>query len=224
VQAMAATFSEAHSLGWPNLSASCAGRGGATSKALSASDLELHRPALMGYAKRALRNATDAEDAVQDTLMAAVRAPDSFAGRSSLTSWLHGILKHKIMDIFRRKSRETALDEVPEREWLVDDDAAFTPAGGWREEPASWGDPEATLARRDFFQVLEGCIACLPERAARVFTLREIMELEVDEICDVLGITPNHCFVTLCRARMKLRVLLEERWFSPQTVARNGFG
>jgi len=221
VQAMAAAFSEPHSLGGPNPTADCAGRERATSKALCASDLEWHRPALMRYAKRALRNATDAEDAVQDTLMAAVQAPDSFAGRSSLTSWLHGILKHKIMDVFRRQSRETALDDVPEREWLIDDDAPFAPDGSWRESPSSWGDPEATLARREFFQVLESCIACLPERAARVFKMRELMELEVDEICDVLEITPNHCFVTLHRARMKLRALLDERWFSLQTAPRN---
>jgi len=221
VQAVAATFSEPHSLGWPNPPAGCAGRGRATSKPLSASDLESHRSALMRYAKRALRNAADAEDAVQDTLMAAVQAPDTFAGRSSLTSWLHGILKHKIMDIFRRQSRETALDAVPEREWLVDEDVLFAPDGSWREAPSSWGDPEAALARRDFLQVLESCIACLPERAACVFKMREILELEVDEICDVLGITRNLCFVTLHRARMKLRALLEERWFSPRTAARN---
>jgi RNA polymerase sigma-70 factor (ECF subfamily) len=218
---MAATSSEPQLLGWPNPPAGYAGQGRATSKALCASNLELHRSALMRYAKRALRNAADAEDAVQDTLMAAVQAPDSFAGRSSLTSWLHGILKHKIMDIFRRESRESALDEDPEREWLVDDHALFTPDGSWRESPSSWGNPEAALARRDFFQVLENCIACLPERAARVFKMREIMELKVDEICDVLGITPNHCFVTLHRARMKLRALLDERWFSLQTAARN---
>lgn len=218
MQAMAATFSGPHSLGRPNLSTGYADRGRAASKGLCASDLESHRPALMGYAKRALRNAADAEDAVQDALMAAMQAPDSFAGRSSLISWLHGILKHKIMDIFRRKSRETALDEVPEHEWLVDGDSPFTPDGSWRESPASWGDPEATLVRRDFFQVLESCIACLPERAARVFTLREIMEIEVDEICDLLGITPNHCFVMLHRSRMRLRTLLEQRWFALQTA------
>jgi RNA polymerase sigma-70 factor (TIGR02943 family) len=218
VQAMAATFSEPHSLGWPNLSGGYGERGRATPKALRASDLESHRSALTSYAKRALRNAADAEDAVQDTLMAAMQAPDSFAGRSSITSWLHGILKHKIMDIFRRKSRETALDELPEREWLADADAVFTPVGSWREAPASWGSPEAALAQRDFFRVLEGCIACLPEHAARVFTMREIMELDVDEICDALDITPNYCFVTLHRARMKLRALLQERWFSLQAL------
>jgi RNA polymerase sigma-70 factor (TIGR02943 family) len=221
VQAMTATFSEPRSLGWLNLSAGYSDQRRATSEAVCAGNLESHRPALMSYAKRALRNAADAEDAVQETLMAAMQGPESFAGRSSLTSWLYGILKHKIIDIFRRKSRETTFDAAPENEWLADGDALFAPDGSWRESPADWGDPEAALARRDFFQVLESCIACLPERTARIFTLREIMELEVAEICDMLGITPNHCFVTLHRARMKLRALLEERWFALQTAARN---
>lgn len=218
MQAMTATPSEPRSAGWLNPSAGHADLGRATCEAPCASSLESHRSALMSYAKRALRNAADAEDAVQDTLMAAMRAPDSFAGRSSPTSWLRGILKHKIIDIFRRKSRETAIDPVPDRECLVDGDSLFAPDGSWRESPADWGDPEVVLARRDFFQVLESCIACLPEHAARIFTLREVMELEVAEICDLLGITPTHCFVTLHRARMKLRALLEERWFALQST------
>jgi RNA polymerase sigma-70 factor (ECF subfamily) len=170
---------------------------------------------------RALRNFADAEDVVQDTLTAAMESPDSFSGRSSLMTWLHGILKHKIIDIFRRRSRETALDDVPEREWQSDSDALFAADGHWNEAPASWGNPEAALACRDFFQVLEGCIASLPKSYARVFTMREVMELEVSAICDALGISPNNCLVMLHRARMKLRVLLEQRWFAPQASTRN---
>ena len=219
MQAMAATLPRPHSLGWQNLSVLRPDRGQGASTTLCAGVLESHRPALMGYARRALHNAADAEDAVQDTLMAAIQAPDSFAGRSSLTSWLHGILKHKIMDIFRRRSRETALDEVPEREWLTDDDAPFAADGGGLESQARWGDPEVALARRDFLRVLESCMACLPERTARIFTLREIMELEVDEICAMFDMTANSCFVTLHRARLKLRTLLAERSFAPQPSA-----
>lgn len=170
---------------------------------------------------RALRNAADVEDVVQETLTAAIESPHNFAGRSSLKTWLHGILKHKIIDTFRRQARETALDEVSERECQGDSDALFAPDGRWREPPASWGSPEAALAQRDFFRVLEGCIACLPESAARVFTMREVMDLEVSEICHALGISPNHCFVLLHRARMKLRVLLEQRWFALPASARN---
>lgn len=183
---------------------------------LRAAELESHRPALKRYAMRALRNAADAEDMVQETLAAALASPDGFGGRSSKLTWLIGILKHKIVDTYRRQTRETPLDETLDSDALDDSDALFTPAGHWREAPANWGNPEVALAQRDFLQVLEECIASLPERMARAFTMREVLELEISEICDALDISPNNCFVMLHRARMRLRLLLEQRWFGPQ--------
>jgi RNA polymerase sigma-70 factor (TIGR02943 family) len=179
-------------------------------------DLEAYRPALLRYARRAMRNTADAEDVVQATLLAALSAPESFGGRSSPRTWLHGILKHKIMDVFRRQAREPLRESQPEHELRDETEALFSADGHWREAPAAWGDPEAALVQREFHAVLDDCIASLPRTAARVFTMRELMELEVAEICEVLDITPNNCFVLLHRARMKLRVLLEQRWFAVQ--------
>jgi RNA polymerase sigma-70 factor (ECF subfamily) len=182
-------------------------------------DLEAVRPALLRFARRALRNAADAEDVVQETLAAAIASPEAFGERSSRMTWLMGILKHKIVDVYRRRGREVSLDDGPGADGLDDSDALFTAAGHWREAPASWGSPETALAQRDFLQVLEDCIACLPERMARAFTMREVLELEVGEICAALGISENHCFVMLHRARMRLRGLLEQRWFALPAAA-----
>lgn len=184
-------------------------------------DLESHRPGLTRYAMRMLRNPADAQDAVQETLAAAMAEADAFTGRSSPKTWLYGILKHKIVDIFRRQAREPALADLPGGESLEDLEALFAPDDRWREPPADWGNPEALLQQRDFLQVVEACVACLPERTARVFTMREVMELDVSEICDALGISPSHCFVLLHRARLKLRVLLEEHWFAARASAPN---
>ncbi|HEU5297844.1 MAG TPA: sigma-70 family RNA polymerase sigma factor [Burkholderiaceae bacterium] len=184
-------------------------------------DLESSRPALLRYARRALRNPADAEDVVQETLAAAFASPDAFDGRSSRMTWLMAILKHKIVDIYRRQAREAPLDDTPDTDGPDDGDVLFTPAGHWREPPANWGNPDAALAQRDFMHVLEGCIACLPERMARAFKMRELMELEVSEICTVLDVSSNHCFVMLHRARMRLRQLLEERWFALPAASRN---
>lgn len=179
-------------------------------------DLERHRRALTSYARRALRNAADAEDAVQSTLAAALEAPESFAGRSSAQTWLTGILKHKIIDVFRHRARESVGETPIDDELLDESETLFTADGHWQVTPTSWGNPEAALASREFFEVLEACIACLPKHTARVFTMREMMGLEVNEICDVLGISANSCYVTLHRARLKLRSLLEQRWFAVQ--------
>jgi RNA polymerase sigma-70 factor (TIGR02943 family) len=220
MQPAAATVFDADIAARACLAAACGGSA-RTSQRLHPIDLESYRPGLTRYALRMLRNAADAQDAVQDTLAAAVTAPDAFAGRSSPKTWLYGILKHKIIDTFRRQARETVLADLSGGESQGDIEALFAPDGRWREPPAHWGSPEVMLQQRDFLEVLEACIACLPERAAKVFTMREVMELEVDEICGVLGISANHCFVMLHRARLKLRALLEERWFAAQASAPN---
>jgi len=189
---------------------------------LQPADLEHHRTALMRYAQRRMRNRADAEDAVQETLIAALTARDGFAGQASVATWLHGILKHKIVDIHRRQARETLLDAEAVLELADEVDAMFTPAGAWREAPPSWGNPEAALDRRDFRRVLESCLEGLPAACARAFRMRELMELETPEICAALGITEDNCYVMLHRARMRLRALLERRWFAGAAGARGG--
>jgi RNA polymerase sigma-70 factor (TIGR02943 family) len=183
-------------------------------------DLEAHRSTLTKYARRWLRSEADVEDVVQDTLVAALASPHSYAGHSTPKTWLHGILKHKIVDTYRRQAREPVCEAPAEDELLDDVNGLFTPDGRWRDAPTSWGDPEAALDRREFHDVLEGCLACLPKNAARVFQLREVMGLEVSEICSVLGISSDNCYVMLHRARLRLRTLLEQRWFAVPSSAQ----
>jgi RNA polymerase sigma-70 factor (ECF subfamily) len=183
----------------------------AASRVLRPSDLEAFRPALTSYARRCLCNAADVEDVVQDTLAAAMET-DGFSGRSAASTWLHGILKHKIVDVYRRQARMPLLAATPEGQGPDETDALFNPDGSWRVAPAPWPSPEAALERRQFLAVLDGCLDQLPRATARAFLMREMMGLEVAEICEVLGVSANHCGVMLFRARMRLRVLLERHW------------
>jgi RNA polymerase sigma-70 factor, ECF subfamily len=187
-------------------------------------ELDKHRPHLIKFAMGQLRNATYAEDVVQETLVAAVQGADRFAGQSSVRTWLIGILKHKIMDHFRRQSREAPLPDLDEETTLEDLDARFKSDGHFLENPAhvagaDWGDPEATLSQSRFFEVLEECMARLPPNTARVFNLREIMGMETDEICKEVGITATNCWVLLYRARMALRECLQAKWFAGERRA-----
>jgi len=166
-----------------------------------------------------LRNASHAEDVVQETLVAAVQGADRFAGQSSVRTWLIGILKHKIMDHFRRQSREAPLAALEEETSLDDLDARFKPDGHFLENPAlvpgaDWGDPDAALSQSRFFEVLEECMGRLPQNTARVFNMREIMGMDTEEICKELGITPTNSWVLLYRARMSLRECLQSKWFA----------
>ena len=177
-------------------------------------DLEKHRPVLLRFAMLQLRNQAQAEDAVQETLMAAIRGAKDFAGKSSVRTWLVGILKHKIIDLIRRTSRERPLDLPDEETSLEDFDALYREDGHYASMPAEWGDPEAALSQRKFFETLERCLEGLPKNAARVFMMREVMGIGTDEICKELAITATNCWVLLYRARMSLRACLEERWFA----------
>jgi RNA polymerase sigma-70 factor (ECF subfamily) len=178
-------------------------------------ELERHRRYLLRVAQLQLRDTDAAEDAVQETLVAALAARDGFTGRSSVKTWLTGILKHKIVDAIRQRQRQPVVVASFDDETDLDDfDPLFKDNGAWQAPPADWGDPENALSRQEFMSVMEICLEKLPPNTARVFMMREVMELDTDEICKELTITANNLWVILYRARMSLRECLERNWFS----------
>lgn len=184
-----------------------------------ATQVQALRPQLLRFARAQLRNDAWAEDAVSDTLLAALEKPQAFAGASQLKTWLVGILKHKLIDQLRRHTREATLTSDDDEADL--DDLLFAADGHWREAPKDWGDPEHALREREFFQVLEACVQHLPGVQGRVFMMREWLELETEEICKELSITPTNLWVLLHRARLRLRDCLQSRWFNgraPETA------
>jgi RNA polymerase sigma-70 factor (ECF subfamily) len=178
---------------------------------LEQAELATHRPSLMRFALQHLRNRAQAEDAVQDTLLAALEGARRFAGESSVRTWLMGILRHKILDCFRREGREVRLEGCDDDAEAID--RLFLENGHFRKPPADWGDPEAALGRREFFEALERGLERLPAKTARAFHLREVMGLSTEEICQTLGVSAQNCWIMLYRARMSLRQSLEEHCF-----------
>ena len=181
--------------------------------------LEAMRPQLVRFAQLQLRNEALAEDAVQDALMAVLEKPDSFRGQSSLRTYVTGILKFKIIDSLRLASRERQVDTIDDESDDDALDALFAADGHTREMPRQWGDPDATLEQKDFFRVLELCLDKLPAQAARVFMMREWLELETDEICKELAISASNLWVILYRARLRLRECLDLNWFGNRPAA-----
>lgn len=175
--------------------------------------LEVMRPLLVRFAQLQIRNQALAEDAVQDALIAVLEKPDRFAGQSSLRTYVTGILKFKIIDCLRASSRERQIDTIDDQSEDDAIDALFLADGHTREQPMAWGDPDATLEQKDFFKVLEVCLEKLPAKTARIFMMREWLELETDEICKELAITTSNAWVLLYRARMRLRECLDLNWF-----------
>ncbi len=174
-----------------------------------------NRDYLMRFARLQLRNEAWAEDAVSETVLAALSKPQSFGNRSQLKTWLVGILKHKVVDTLRHHSRE-----ISGIEGFGDEDAdpleylGFRADGHFSQKPADWGDPQQQLNSRQFIEVLQACTDKLPAKQGRLFLMREWLELSCDEICKELNLTPTNLYVQLHRARLRLRECLELNWFA----------
>lgn len=175
------------------------------------------RSDLVRFATLQLRDSSLAEDVVQETLLAAEQGIGSFAGRSSIKTWVYAILKHKIIDTLRTRHRETPISQVG---GASDDtgelDNLFDQRGFWATEhrPHRWSDPEESLQQQQFWRIFELCLDVLPQRTAQVFSMREMLGLDTEEICKELSISTSNCWVILHRARMGLRQCLEEHWFN----------
>jgi RNA polymerase sigma-70 factor (ECF subfamily) len=176
-----------------------------------------HRTYLMRFARLQLRNDAWAEDAVSETMLAALSKPQTFSNRSQLKTWLVGILKHKVIDMIRLNSREIAVpDSDSGNESDEFDKLTFQADGHFVEAPNDWGDPHKTLQQNQFFQVLDICMEKLPPALGRVFLMREWLELSCDEVCKELSVTPTNLYVQLHRARLRLQECLNINWFGKQ--------
>ena len=184
-----------------------------SSTQVKSDELEAHRSSLFKFAMLQLRNEAQAEDAVQETMLAAMQGAERFTGNSSVRTWLTGILKHKVLDQIRKSSRERTSEVVYDEDSSGDFDELFDERGAHAEKPAEWGSPEAALSQKKFFEVLERCMEGLPKNTARIFAMREIMGLDTGEICKETGISATNCGVLLYRARTALRLCLDQRWF-----------
>ena len=173
---------------------------------------------MLKFARLQLRDDAAAEDAVQESLAAALSGQKQFNNLAQIKTWVFAILKNKIVDIIRERVRSPgtaiAVDEIPEDAY----DDLFNEKGYWQEDarPSSWGDPESSFSSQQFWQIFEICLTRLPENTARVFMMREMLGFETEEICKELAISSTNCWVVLHRARMGLRLCLDERWFNSE--------
>ena len=175
--------------------------------------LEDMRAPLYKYARLHLSHHEDAEDCVQDVMLAFWNKPAQFEGRASLKTYLFGILKNKVADRLRGRYRDkaTSFDDV-----MNDDfDVLFDERGHWQsdEAVAIWGEPEGDLQTRQFLAVLDICLDKLPEKMATVFSMKEFMEMGADEICQHLGVSKDLYWQCMSRARKSIQLCLTHRWF-----------
>ncbi len=165
----------------------------------------------------------EAEDAVQEALAGALKNADAFARRAALKTWVFAILKHKIADSLRRKQQLYQASPLlrDDQDEAAEDALRFDGKGRWHrsERPQHWQQPEQTVEDAHFWRTFDACLNGLPEKQARLFMMREFIELSSNEICHNEAISQSNLHVILYRARLRLRDCLDSRWFSPESAS-----
>ena len=191
----------------------------ASAPGVSAEALIALRADMMRFANLQLRHAEAAEDLVQEAIEAALRHASSFAGQSTLKTWVFAILRNRIIDHLRQAKRTVPMSSLVEdsEDWQERLETLFNERGGWRDEarPAAWPNPEQAMQNRQFWLVFEACLTHLPAQTGRVFMMREFLGFESVEICTQLGLSTSNCHVILHRARLKLRGCMDAGWGRP---------
>lgn len=167
--------------------------------------------ALFRYTMVRVKDAAIAAEIVQTTLLAALQAQSTFAGKSSEKSWLFGILKHKIMDHFRslknQRTYEVTLDGDADPY-----DNAYDEHGNWISPPRNWEmDPEKAVENAQLLGALNDCLEGLSEKFRNIFIMKEIEGLSSEDICKEMGIQPTNLWVIMHRARNQLKKCLEAK-------------
>ena len=173
------------------------------------------RQQMIKFAILQLASFQQAEDVVQEALTSAFQHVYSFTGRASFKTWVFAILKNKIVDMIRQKSRLVTMSELfKDEESELSIDELFDASGHWHkyEAPQAWQSPEEMVEQQEFWIIFDACLNHLPAKYAQVFMLREMIELSSDEICEKLELTVSHLNVLMYRSRTRLRECLENKW------------
>jgi len=154
---------------------------------------EAWRPRLLAAAERILRDPGEAEDAVQDALVAALRSLDRFRGEAQVSSWLYRItINCALMRLRSRRRRPaTSFEELPTTlAELADADALSA---------------EERLAFREEYAALGSAWAALPDPWRDALELRGVQELPIPEVAQRIGRSANATKMLVHRARERLR-------------------
>lgn len=188
-----------------------------------------HHRALIRMAMGYVADREVAEEVVQETWMAVIQGLDRFEGRSSLRTWIFGILIHKAKDRGVREKRHVTFSDFDagDSDEATVDPSRFTQsgewAGHWASPPQPWDDrtPEQLLASQQAVWAMNQAIEALPLSLKDVLILRDVEGLEVKEVCGLLNITETNLYVRLHRARERVRVAVEVFLEGPRGRCKN---
>lgn len=174
--------------------------------------VNLHGDYLYNYAYSRVQSKETSEDLVQETFISALKSINSFRGDSSELTWLIAILKRKVIDYYRKSSRKK---ETPASHFARPFQEDSDLEGHWILDrvPKDWDlNFEDPLRQTEFQDIMEICLAALPEKWKSVFVLRIMEEINSDDVCKEVGCSPSNLWVIMHRARLQLRECIENKW------------
>ena len=175
--------------------------------------LELYGDVLYRFALFRVQDSFAAEDLVQETFLAACVSHKNFSGKSTIKTWLTGILKHKILDYYRKRKPEQNDDDLDA--FAASSGSMFDEKEKWKIKPEDWKrDPKNVFERKELMAVITACIAELPTKLSLVYRMRELEGATTSEICERFETGESNCWVILHRARLLIRRCLEINWFT----------
>lgn len=157
-----------------------------------------------------------AEDVVQEAWLTCLRSLDRFEGRSSLKTWLFGILVNVARARRRKESRILPFASIfrrddSDRRRPTVDGSRFGSDGMWRDRPHGWDNiPESKVLGDETLQHVRSAIDALPAKQREVILLRDVAGFDAGEVSALLGISATNERVRLHRARAAVRQKLED--------------
>ncbi len=161
---------------------------------------------LVACAYARLRDEVEAEEAVQETFLAAVRKQDQYRGDAGLGAWLFGILKRKIIDQVRERNKQhRVLPERKDRSQAAEDNLS------WLHSIPDV-DVEDHMLMTELWQIVLHCLTTLSQDQADAFTLTVMDQMDTPAACRVLNVTESGFRVRLHRARLRLARCVSKKW------------
>ncbi len=173
--------------------------------------IDLYSDFLFNYTITRVSDRAIAQDLVSETFLAGLKSMKNFKGEASERTWLVSILKRKIIDHYRKINSKKGKAEV-----RMSYNSDTESEGDWLEERVA--DPydktaEDTIENTELGTAIQKCLSKLPEKQAKIFEMKTILNYETETICNELNITASNLWVIIHRARVSMASCLEKNWF-----------
>lgn len=173
----------------------------------------MHADYLYAFAITRIRDEEQARDLVQETFLAALERVDKFELKSSERTWLTAILKNKIIDVYRKRSKLPVIKSI---ELTGEDNLFFDPdLSNWKKKywPEPFGiEQDDPLQNKEFKLILRNCMDKLPPLWLAVFSMKHMDDEKTTTICSELKVSDANFWVIIHRAKVSLRACLQKNW------------